>query len=277
MIRLSFDYSFKASEVIEECTKWIRDWFDENGEGCNAIIGISGGKDSSVVAALCARALGKDRVIGVIMPNIVQADIQDAIELTDFLGIRKFVIPITNQVYDAVQGLKFAGIEPSEQTMINLPPRVRMATLYAVSQSMNGRVANTCNLSENYVGYSTRYGDDAGDFSTLGRLTCTEVIALGHALQLPDHLVDKAPADGLCGKTDEESLGFTYDQLDRYIRNTKMNGGIDDDVKRVSDAIDHLHLKNQFKLRVFDKYDPSFHNLYLGEDKYERRYRRHAV
>lgn len=277
MIRLSFDYSFKASEVIEECTKWIRDWFDENGEGCNAIIGISGGKDSSVVAALCARALGKDRVIGVIMPNIVQTDIQDAIELTNFLGIRKFVIPITNQVYDAVQGLKFAGIEPSEQTMINLPPRVRMATLYAVSQSMNGRVANTCNLSENYVGYSTRYGDDAGDFSPLGRLTCTEVIALGHALQLPDHLVDKAPADGLCGKTDEESLGFTYDQLDRYIRNTKMNGGIDDDVKRVSDAIDHLHLKNQFKLRVFDKYDPSFHNLYLGEDKYERRYRRHAV
>lgn len=274
---MSFGYKFKPSEVIEECTNWIKAWFDENGKGCNAVIGISGGKDSSVVAALCAMALGKDRVIGVIMPNIVQTDIQDAIELADHLGIRKFVIPITNQVYDAVQGLKFAGIEPSEQTMINLPPRVRMATLYAISQSMNGRVANTCNLSENYVGYSTRYGDDAGDFSPLGRLTCTEVVALGHALGLPDHLVDKAPADGLCGKTDEENLGFTYDQLDRYIRNTKMNGGMDDDIRRVSGTIDHLHLKNQFKLRIFDKYEPSFNNLYLGDDKYERRYRRHAV
>lgn len=109
-------------------------------------------------------------------------------------------------------------ITVTEQTKTNLPPRIRMATLYAVSQSMNGRVANTCNLSEDWVGYSTRYGDSVGDFSPLSRLTVTEVKAIGRVLKLPDEFVDKVPIDGLCGKTDEENLGFTYELLDKYIR-----------------------------------------------------------
>lgn len=268
-------YHFDAAKAVDRCAAWIRKWFSENGRYCNAVVGISGGKDSAVVAALCVKALGKDRVIGVTMPNVVQPDIQDAIDLAEHLGIRHFSMPITNQVYDAIQSMKHAGIdEPSEQTQINLPARMRMAMLYAVSQSMNGRVANTCNLSENYVGYSTRYGDDAGDFSPLGNLTCSEVVAMGHALGLPAHLVDKAPSDGLCGKTDEDNLGFTYAQLDcliRFPQALEMS-------EALQDRIMELHDKNSFKLRMFEKYEPSSGELYGdGADAYEKRYENHAI
>lgn len=242
---------FDAKTVKEECVQWIKEFFEKNGEGCNAVIGISGGKDSSVVAALCVEALGKDKVVGVLMPNDVQPDIDKALCLVDFLQIKHFTINIGASYYAITKNLEGCLESISDQTRINLPARIRMATLYAVSQSMNGRVANTCNLSEDWVGYATRYGDAAGDFSPLSNLTVSEVKAIGYELGLPKELVDKIPTDGLCGKTDEDNLGFTYDVLDRYIR----TGEIEDmDVKN---KIDSMHEKNLFKLQMM----PSFEYL----------------
>ncbi len=235
-------YQFNVKETTAKCVQWIRDWFEINGEGCNAIVGISGGKDSSVVAALCVEALGKDRVIGVLMPCGEQADINMARKLVNYLEIQNFEINIEASVQGLLQELK--GIEISKQTTTNLPPRIRMATLYAIGQSMNGRVANTCNLSEDWVGYSTRYGDSVGDFSPLSRLTVTEVKAIGKELGLPMDLVEKVPIDGLSGKTDEENLGFSYAVLDKYIR----EGICEDEV--VKALIDDKHKKNLFKLEL---------------------------
>ena len=238
---------FNAEKVKNECVKWIRDFFEKNGRGCNAIVGISGGKDSSIAAALCAQALGKDRVIGVLMPCGLQHDIDCARKIVDYLKIKSFEI----NVKDAIEGLKNSfpkDIELTAQAATNLPPRIRMATLYAVSQCFNGRVVNTCNLSEDWVGYSTRYGDAAGDFSPLSDMTVTELKQIGRVLNLPLDLVDKIPIDGLCGKTDEENLGFTYAELDRYIR----TGEIDNiETKK---RIDRLHEMNLFKLQLM----PSF-------------------
>ena len=238
---------FDAGKVKKDCVAWIRDFFAENGPDCCAVVGISGGKDSSVVAALCTEALGRDRVIGVLMPCGEQADIDMARLLVNHLSIRHFVV----NIQDAVEGLKRSiPFELSTQSRTNLPPRIRMSTLYAVAQSFNGRVANTCNLSEDYVGYSTRYGDAAGDFSPCAHLTVQEVKAVGRVLGLPDVLVDKVPIDGLCGKTDEENLGFTYAELDRYIR----TGEIENQAHK--ERIDTLHKRNLFKLRLMPAFDP---------------------
>ena len=238
---------FNAEKVKNDCVNWIRDFFEENGKGCNAVVGISGGKDSSIVAALCVEALGKDRVIGVLMPCGEQHDIAMAQLLVDTLGIKHFVVNIK----DAVEGLTNSiPFELSTQSRTNLPPRIRMSTLYAVAQSNNGRVANTCNLSEDWVGYATRYGDAAGDFSPCSNLTVQEMKQIGRILGLPDVLVDKVPIDGLCGKTDEENLGFTYAELDKYIR----EGVIEDEAKK--ERIDRLHKLNQFKLQLMPAFKP---------------------
>lgn len=238
---------FDAKKVKEACVEWIRDFFEKNGPGCNAVVGISGGKDSSVVAALCVEALGKDRVIGVLMPNGNQADIDMSYRLTEHLQIKYYEVNIQK----ALDGLAEAiPMELTAQSRTNMPPRIRMTALYAVSQCCNGRVANTCNLSEDWVGYSTRYGDAAGDFSPLSHLTVQEVKAIGRELGLPEELVEKVPIDGLCGKTDEENLGFTYAELDRYIR----TGQIDDSGKK--ERIDHLHKINQFKLKMMPMFEP---------------------
>lgn len=240
-------YVFDAEKTKNECVQWIRNFFEENGKDCNAVIGISGGKDSSVVAALCTEALGKDRVIGVLMPNGEQADIDMAKLLVNHLGIRHYTINIKDCVDGIIKNIPF---ELSKQSRENLPPRIRMSTLYAVSQCFNGRVANTCNLSEDWVGYSTRYGDSAGDFSPCSNLTVAEVKAIGRILGLPDVLVDKVPTDGLCGKTDEDNLGFTYAELDKYIR----EGIIEDTEKK--NKIDTRHKNNLFKLRLMPSYKP---------------------
>ena len=190
---------FDAKKIKDNCVEWIRDFFDKNGAGCNAVVGISGGKDSSVVAALCCEALGAERVIGVLMPCGNQHDIDCSHKLCDHLGITTHTVNIQN-ISDAFVASFPDSLALSEQSRINMPPRIRMTVLYAVSQSCNGRVANTCNLSEDWVGYSTRYGDAAGDFSPLSHLTVTEVKAIGHELGLPSDLVEKTPIDGLCGK-----------------------------------------------------------------------------
>lgn len=272
---------FQAREVKDRCVAWIREFFDKNGKDCNCIIGISGGKDSSVAAALCVEALGRERVFGVLMPNGRQADIDMAWKLVDFLGIGAVTIPI-DPVVNAVicgvepalmqikrppltQGVEFVPVQGtnatwadspeflpeggmSGQARINLPARIRMAVLYAVSQSKNGRVVNTCNLSEDWVGYSTRYGDSAGDFSPLSDLTVGEVKLIGRAVGIPEDLIEKVPSDGLCGKSDEDNLGFRYEVLDRYIR----TGEIED--KAIKEKIDRLHEKNLFKLQLMPKF-----------------------
>ena len=237
------------TSIHEGCVRFIREYFEQNGKGFHAVVGISGGKDSSVVAALSAEALGTDHVIGVLMPCGEQSDIDCAYRLVDYLGIRRYVLDIA----PALEGMRTAvgdRFALSEQSVRSLQPRLRMAALYAVAQSHDGRVANTCNLSEDWVGYSTRYGDAAGDFSPLARLTVTEVKALGHELGLPAELVEKVPIDGLCGKTDEDNLGFTYAALDRYIR----TGEIDDPVAK--ERIDRLHRNNLYKLQPMPCYEP---------------------
>lgn len=244
-------YSFDVAKETENVCNWIKDFFEKNGKGCNAVIGISGGKDSSVIAGLLCRALGKERVIGVLMPNGEQPDIDVSRRLVEFLGIKNYEI----NIHDAVEGLKGSlPFELSEQSRVNLSPRIRMSTLYAVSQSHNGRVVNTCNLSEDWIGYSTRYGDAAGDFSPCSHFTVQEVKAIGHYIGIPDEFVEKAPSDGLCGKTDEDNIGFTYAVLDRYIR----TGEIDD--PEIKEKIDRRHAANLFKLELMPAYMPD-----LGE------------
>lgn len=240
---------FDAVKVKNECAQWIRNFFEENGKGCNAVVGISGGKDSSIVAALCVEALGKDRVIGVLMPQGEQHDIDMAYLLVNHLGIKHYEINVKAAV-DAVLNSFPEELEINNMTRVNLPPRIRMSTLYAVSQSCNGRVANTCNLSEDWVGYSTRYGDSVGDFSPLSFITVTEAKQIGYELGLPRELVDKTPIDGLCGKTDEENLGFTYAELDVYIR----TGYIADEAKK--ELIDRKHKANLFKLQFMPCFKP---------------------
>lgn len=239
--------NFDVKKVTNDCIQWIKDFFEKNGKDCMAVVGISGGKDSSVVAALCVEALGKDRVIGVKMPCGEQKDIDYSNMLINHLGIRGYTMNIGDAVGE-IRSQFPVGVKISDQTTTNLPARIRMATLYAISQSVNGRVANTCNLSENWVGYCSKFGDAAGDFSPLENLTVTEVKAIGRELGLPSELVDKTPTDGLCGKTDEDNLGFTYAELDAYIRD-----GIEPS-KEVKAKIDSMHEKNLFKLQPM----PSF-------------------
>lgn len=254
------EYNFNVQKAHDKCVKWIRDWFDKNGPDCNAVIGISGGKDSTIVAALCVEALGKNRVIGVLMPHRVQSDLHESIMVCEELGIKYTEINIGETVDNILHEISYADMyvpeidgyienKISKQTEINLPARIRMAILYAVSQSYNGRVANTCNLSEDWVGYSTRYGDSVGDFSPCSNFTVTEMRQLGLYMGLPDYLVNKTPSDGLCGQTDEDNLGFSYEELDRYIR----TGEIENLKKK--EKIDRLHKQNLFKLQLMPSFE----------------------
>lgn len=242
--------NFDAKITTEKMVNWIRKWFDENGKGCKAVVGISGGKDSSIVATLCASALGKDEVVGVLMPHDIQHDIDVAKRLVDYLNIRHMTVNIKGAYNSIVEQVDqhLAGI--TSQTKINLPARLRMSTLYAVSQTVNGRVANTCNLSEDWVGYATRYGDSVGDFSPLSKLTVTEVKEIGRFLGLPAEFVEKIPIDGLCGKTDEDNLGFSYAMLDKYIRT-----GVCEDAT-IKSKIDNMHEKFKFKLELMPVFEP---------------------
>ena len=243
-------YTFNTQETLDRLVDWVKNYFAENAAPeTKAVIGISGGKDSSVAAAVCVKALGKERVIGVLMPQNEQSDIAYSRLLVDTLGIKSYTINIGETVSTFMAELS-KHLEPSRQAQVNTPARVRMTTLYAVAASVNGRVVNTCNLSEDWVGYSTRYGDSAGDFSPCSHLTVQEMKAIGHLLGLPAVLVDKVPSDGLCGKTDEDNLGFTYAELDRYIR----EGIIENQAKK--ERIDRLHEMNAFKLQLMPAFDP---------------------
>ena len=239
-----------------ECINWIKEYFEGNPDG-KAIIGISGGKDSTIAAALCVEALGADRVVGVMMPNIVQGDIKDSIEVCKLLGIHHLKIDIGGAVNALCHAIDYEydfDICCSNNSMINtnLPARLRMATLYAVAALYpNSRVVNTCNRSEDYVGYSTKYGDAAGDFSPLGNLTVREVLSIGDELGLPKHLVHKTPSDGMCGKSDEDNLGFTYDELDDYIL------GRDYVSEETIEKIERLHKATRHKYTPMPMFTPA--------------------
>ena len=237
-------------ELKDQCIQWIRDWYERNGKGCRAVLGMSGGKDSTVAAALCAEALGKENVVGVAMPAEGQS-LNGADEICEYLGIRYICAPIASIVkgFEDVRAVVEEGF--SNQTEQNIPPRVRMCVLYAISQSVNGRVVNTCNLSEDWVGYATRWGDSVGDFSPLGGLTVQEIKGIGHALGIPAKWVDKIPDDGLPHScSDEQKFGFTYEVLDRYIRT-----GVCDD-EAVREKIDRMHRNNLFKLSMPEAFKP---------------------
>ncbi|MBR6237144.1 MAG: NAD(+) synthase [Firmicutes bacterium] len=240
---------FDAKKEIKNIVAWIKDWFEENGPKASAVIGISGGKDSSICAALLVKALGKDRVVGVLMPDGTQSDISDSYQLVEHLGLKHYVINI-GAATTALKDTLSEQFEITNDTRINIPPRIRMTTLYAVAQSLpnGGRVANTCNRSEDYIGYSTKYGDAAGDFAILADLTVSEVLQIGDALGIPKNLVRKAPSDGLSGMTDEDKIGFTYAVLDRYI----LEGVCEDEETRKK--IDRMHVLNLHKLKTIPGY-----------------------
>jgi NAD+ synthase len=243
-----------------ECINWIKNYFKDNPDG-KAIIGISGGKDSTIAAALCVEALGADRVIGVLMPNSKQSDIGDSFDVCELLGIHYLVIDIGN-AYNVIsediarevlrgQATAFNKIKGNKMYATNTPARLRMTTLYAVAAFYpNSRVVNTCNYSEDYVGYSTKYGDAAGDFSPLGKLTVREVLEIGDELGLPEHLVHKTPSDGMCGKTDEDNLGFTYSELDDFILGT---GRVSEETM---DKIGRLHNATRHKYEPMPTFNP---------------------
>lgn len=232
-----------AFQFIDSCVDWIRDWFEKNGKGCNAIIGLSGGKDSTVAAAIVARAIGSDRVYGVGMPDFGQK-YNDADKIAEHLGINFLKVPIHSGVI--VQTMAANGLQVSEQTEQNIPPRLRMTTLYAVAQSINGRVVGTCNASELYIGYATRYGDLASDFEPLAGLTCRQVVKVGKALGIPDKWVEKVPDDGLPNsEPDDEKFkrwGFSYALLDEYLE----NGTCGDEV--IDKIIEERHKSQIFKM-----------------------------
>lgn len=247
-------------QTKNEIVQWIRDYFEKNGPKCDAVIGISGGKDSSVCAALLAEALGKDRVIGVMMPNGVQSDISDSQEIVDLLGIKNVTVNIkagmdglSKAVNDALAEAGMPGL--SRDSMINMPPRLRMSTLYSIAQACpnGGRVANTCNRSEDYIGYSTKYGDAAGDFSPLSNLLVHEVIQIGEVLGVPERLTRKAPSDGLSGMTDEDKIGFTYAVLDHYV----LTGECEDE--EIKKKIDRMHVLNLHKLQLMPAFELKEH------------------
>lgn len=251
----------------QACIQWIQEYFEGNPDG-KAIIGISGGKDSTIAAALCVEALGADRVIGVLMPQGKQNDIDDSYEICGVLGIEHITANIENAFTSICEEVgeslwMYGGAYKTENhpmVKTNLPARLRMATLYTVAGIFpNSRVVNTCNRSEDYVGYSTKYGDAAGDFSPLGNLTVREVLEIGDELGLPEHLVHKTPSDGMCGKSDEDNLGFTYDELDDYILGT---GEVNDEIKA---KIERLHKSSRHKYQPMPMFDPDV--LYIDNDQ----------
>ena len=286
---MEMKYEFTPQLAFANIETHMKMWAEQT-NAKNFVVGISGGKDSTVVAMLLCAIFGKERVYGVMMPQWQQSDIKDSMDVCDILGIHQTVMNIGDSV-DALtsqiwQNRKDSGIYPSKDMEINLPARIRMSTLHAIGQCVDGRVINTSNLSEDMVGYATQFGDNAGAYAPIQGLTVTEVKQLGMYVasllldrgklvdtsvkeRMPDmswethpvdgykrltELIEKTPADGLQAQTDEERLGITYKQIDDFIR---FNKG-DDEVK---EKIRNKYLANKFKLEIVQMPQPDFSHL----------------
>lgn len=250
-------YTFNAAQTAESLIQWTKEYFENSGPGTKAVLGVSGGKDSTVSAAILAKAIGPDKVIGVSMPQGSQS-LNDADMICKKLGIKMYTVNIGKACEGLLESIAEAGEELTKASVQNIPPRIRMTTLYAIGQTNNARVVNTCNLSEDYIGYATKFGDGAGDFSLLANLTVTEVLAIGDYLGVPYEWVHKTPDDGLPHSCpDEEKIGFTYAELDIYIRTGKAPEGYvhNNPAEGLKvDKIDRMHKANLHKLQLM----PSF-------------------
>jgi len=243
-------------KIKQDMVAWVKDYFKKTIPGASAVVGISGGKDSSITSSILKEALGRDKVVAVMMPDGVQSDIEDSKELAKAVDLKNITVnigPVTEAFIKAVnEGLKEQGLEMSKDARINMPPRIRMAVLYAVAQSLEGGglVANTCNLSEDYVGYATKFGDAAGDFSLFANLTVEDVLKLGdECSDVPQHLVHKTPSDGLSGMSDEDKIGFKYAELDKYIKTGEAPA-------ELKEKIERMHKANLHKLEPMPKFEP---------------------
>lgn len=211
---------FNVENQTEACINWIKDWFENDSGGAKGIIlGISGGKDSTVAAELCAMAIGAENVLGVLMPDGEQLDILDSYAACESSHIHSMVVNIGDITKSFVNAIEFSNSQLNFQSRTNIAPRIRMSVLYAIGQNMNYRVCGTGNQSENVVGYFTKWGDGACDFNPLANFTTDEVVAIGDYLDIPWGLTHKVPADGLCGQTDEDNLGVTYAEINNFIKN----------------------------------------------------------
>lgn len=240
-------YNFDVEKTYKDCVEWIKTWFKQNTcEKTMAVIGISGGKDSAVTAKLLVDALGKDRVFGVLLPNGEQKDISDSQKVVDFLQIKNITVNIQNAYKGLTNELETHLPQASysyQNYSTNTPARIRMTTLYGIAALLgNAMVANTCNLSEDIMGYSTFYGDSAGSFAPVSKLTTEEVVAMGDYAGLPHEITHKAPSDGMCGKTDEDNLGWTYHEVNELIREDKKGPHYEKILERWK--------KNKFKLEI---------------------------
>ena len=255
------DFDFKvinAEEEIQHIVDEIKKYFVKNGnENTKAVIGISGGKDSTIAAALLVRALGADRVIGVLMPDGEQKDIKDAMEVCRILNIpyRVYNIGPVTKMFAGMVGDAYN----KSNVATNTPARIRMTTLYAVAADVGGRVCNTGNASEAFIGYTTKYGDLAGDFAVLRNLTVREIYAIGDYLELPILLVHKQPADGMSGKTDEDNTGIPYDAIDDFL----LDGTIPE--MAIWEKMQAAHKRNEHKeviqLPAPQRYGYSLHRM----------------
>lgn len=219
--RIIKDYKAEAQHIID----WIKDYFCQNaGPDTKAVIGISGGKDSTIVAYLCAAALGKERVVGVKMPCGEQHDIDCADKVIRELEIDDFEINIgvLNQAFQSEMKIALDTNELPTGVTYNAPPRFRMMVVYGIAAAIGGRVANTSNYSERYIGWSTKWGDGAGDFAPLANYTVEEVLNIGKEIGIPDDLLYKTPEDGLTGTSDEQAIGVEYAIIDNFIRSNEL-------------------------------------------------------
>lgn len=244
-------YKFDPESAYNTIVNHYCQWAAAAGVTDRVVVGISGGKDSTVVAGIFTKLLGPDRVVGVSMPCNGQKDMADVDAVFNHLGIKRVTIDIGNAFDSIINGVENNAIDVHYDTKTNLPARLRMSTLYAVAQSVNGVVLNTCNLSEDCVAYSTIFGDCAGSYAPIQGLTVTEIIALGDWLGLPYALTHKTPIDGLQPLSDEDKLGFTYAQLDKFIRE---NEGTDE----FKQLIVKKYLSGKFKLDIVRIPQPKF-------------------
>lgn len=244
-------YNFNVESVTANLIQWVKNWFEDKPK--HVVIGMSGGKDSTIAAAILCKAIGSENVFGIALPQGTQG-INDADKICKYLGMDFTEINIGEACNAVVKSLHGA-MDLSNNTVLNIPPRIRMTTLYGVAQSWPGGafVVNTCNLSEDYIGYATKFGDAAGDFSLFANLTVTEILAIGDYLGIPHEWVHKTPDDGLPHSCpDEEKFGFTYAELDKYLREDiipegYVHGNESEGLK--IDKIKNMHKWNIHKLK----------------------------